>query len=265
MTTPPYVELPAAVDGLFDLTGRHCVVTGGAAGISAAVAVGFARYGADITVLDLDEDGAQATVGLIEAQGRSGRFIRADATDLGSLEDAVAAIRSDGRAVDVCFAGVGGGMRASIAETTPEAFMRIVNLNLVATWNTAKAMGGPLAEAEAGSFISVASIHGHVADPNQGAYAPSKAAVVQLTKVLALEWASLGVRANCLSPSHITTQRVQNIIDDAVEYERILAKSPMHRFGEPWELIGPAVFLASRASGFVTGHALLVDGGWTLS
>lgn len=265
MTTQPYPEVPAHVDRLFDLTGRHCVVTGGAAGISAAVAVGFARYGADVTVLDVDAAGAEATVSRIAALGRRSRFIRADATELSSLEDAVGTIRSDGTDVDVCFAGVGGGMRASIAETTPEAFLRIVQLNLVATWNTAKAIGGALAETEAGSFISVASIHGHVADPDQGAYAPSKAAVVQLTKVLALEWASAGVRANCLSPSHFKTQRVQNILDDAVEYERILAKSPMHRFGEPWELIGPAVFLASRASGFVTGHSLLVDGGWTLS
>lgn len=264
MSVPPVV-IPDGVDALFDLSGRHCLVTGGSAGIGRAVALGFARFGADVTVVDVDADGAAETASMIAAGGRRGTALTADATDLSAVCAAVAAARDAGGEVDVCFAGVGGGMRASVEDTTPEAFARIVSLNLVATWNTAKAVSGTLAAASAGSFIGVASIHGHVADPDQGAYAAAKAGVVQLIKVLALEWASRGVRANCLSPSHFRTQRVQNLLDDEQEYARIVAKSPMGRFGEPWELIGPAVFLASAASGFVTGQSLLVDGGWTLS
>lgn len=260
------VEIPPGIENIFDLSGRRCVVTGGAAGIGKAVAVGFARFGADVTVLDLDRDGAESTIDRIRRDGGQGRFIAADATGLDSMAAAVETVMDEvGDVVDVCFAGVGGGMRAPIDRTDPGDMRRILDLNLISTWNTARVFREPLRRSESGSFISVASIHGHVADPDQGAYASAKAAVVHLTRVLALEWAPDGVRANCLSPSHFRTRRVKGLLEDEDEYDRIIDKSPMSRFGEPWELIGPAVFLASSASGFVTGHALLVDGGWTVS
>lgn len=263
MTDQFEVHLPPFVPSLFDLTGRTCVVTGAAAGISKAVALGFAHYGADVVAIDRDQAGVEVTADLVRGLGRRARAFAADVTNLEELAEIADQLAGDQVPVDVCLAGVGGGLRKSIDSTTAEQFMGILQLNLVSTWNTAKAFSDLLAASDGGSFIGIASIFGHVGDGELGAYGPAKAGVVQLTRILALEWASRNVRVNCLSPSQVLTQRVKHILDDPVKYQAAIGRSPFGRFGEPWELIGPAIFLASRASSFVTGHALKVDGGWT--
>jgi gluconate 5-dehydrogenase len=260
---PDYGSLGPELGGLFDLTGRVAVVTGGGAGIGRAVAVGFGRFGASIAVLDRDNAAASMVAEEIRKAGSNARAFAADVTDLSGLEAISGQVADAFGGVDICFASAGGGLRRGIFETTPEEWHRIIELNLAGTWNTAKTFGRHLIARGGGKFIAVASIHGHVGDPDQSAYAPAKAGIVGLVRVLALEWAPANVQVNCLSPAHIKTQRVQSILDDPEEYARLRGRSPLGRFGDPWELIGPAMFLASDASSFVTGHSLLVDGGWT--
>ena len=263
MTSPDFAGLGADLRRLFDLRGRVAIVTGGGAGIGRAVAHGYAQFGASVAVLDRDEGTASTVADEIQAAGLEARPFAADVTDLAGLERTVDAIAAAFGGIDICFASAGGGLRRGIFEMSTEDWHRVVELNLAGTWNTAKAVGRHLAVRGGGKFTAVASIHGHVGDPDQSAYAPAKAGIVALIRVLALEWALANIQVNCVSPAHIKTQRVQSILDDPVEYARLRGRSPVGRFGEPWELVGPAVFLASDASSFVTGHSLLVDGGWT--
>lgn len=250
---------------LFDLTGRTALVTGGGAGIGRAIALGFARFGARVMVADRDAGAAEAVAGEVAGIGGTAAAATVDVTDPDAMVALAKRTRAELAGLDICVASAGGGMRGAIVDTDPAEWRRVIDLNLAGTWNTARAVGPLFIEQRDGRFIAIASMHGHVADPEQSAYAPAKAAVIQLVRVLALEWAPYGIRVNCLSPSHIRTQRTRSLEEDPEEYRRILARSPVGRFGEPWELIGPAVFLASDASSMVTGHSLLVDGGWTIT
>jgi NAD(P)-dependent dehydrogenase (short-subunit alcohol dehydrogenase family) len=145
----------------------------------------------------------------------------------------------------------------------PDQWRAVLDLNLTGTWHCAKAVGALMVAQRRGKMINLASIYGHVAIDGNSAYAASKGGVVQLTRTLALEWAPYNVQVNCLAPTYIKTPLTRPIQEDAERIGRLNERSPIHRFGEAWELIGPAVFLASDASGLVTGHSLLVDGGWT--
>jgi len=258
-----YDETSPNLARLFDLSGRVAVITGGAAGIGRAIGLGFARFGADVVVVDLAVEQAEATAAEIRKLGRRAEVMDTDVTSLDQVQDMVARVRGLLGRIDVCVNSAGGGIRKPILELSPEEWQFVVGLNLTGTWNTARAVGELMVAQRHGKMINLASIYGHVANLGQSAYAASKGGIVQLTRVLALEWAPYNVQVNCLAPTFIRTQRTRSIVEDPVLYERLNERSPIHRFGEPWELIGPAVFLASDAGGLVTGHSLLVAGGWT--
>ncbi len=264
---PPggYDPTSERISHLFDLSNKVALVTGGGAGIGRAIALGMARFGAAVVICDRDATGAEAVAQDVREIGGTASAYVADVTDPERMIAIAASVRESMGGLDICVTSAGGGMRRSIIDTDPADWKRIVDLNLAGTWNTARAVGPLLIERGGGKLITIASMHGHVADPDLSAYAPAKAAVVQLTRVLALEWAPYRISVNCIAPSHIRTQRTRALEEDTAEYARIVSRSPVGRFGEPWELIGPAVFLASDASSLVTGHSLLVDGGWTIT
>jgi NAD(P)-dependent dehydrogenase (short-subunit alcohol dehydrogenase family) len=260
---PHTAELPEDIAGVFRLDGQHAVVTGAASGLGKAIALGFAHFGADVACLDIDLKGARETASAIAQMGNESTVIWADVRDWESMRSSAEEVRSWAGRLDVAVNVPGVNRRKPVLELEPEEFSEVLDVNLLGLFHCAKAFGALMVANGRGKIINMASIFGLVAMERQGAYAASKGAVVQLTKVLALEFAPHNVQVNALAPAYIATPLVRQIMEDRDWYEDVVRRVPQGRFGEAWEIVGPAVFLGSRASSFVTGTVLLVDGGWT--
>ncbi|MFN8525087.1 MAG: SDR family oxidoreductase [Chloroflexota bacterium] len=252
-------ETPAK--GLFDLTGLVALVTGAASGLGRAIARGAAAHGARVVLADLDRAGCEETAGLIGSAALA--VVGVDVVDYEQCERMAAdAARESGR-VDMSFNVPGINVRKPALEMTPAEFRRVLDVNLVGVFHCARAVGRLMVEQRGGRMVNIASIHGHGGLEGQAAYASAKHGVVGLTKVLALEWAPFGVRVNALAPGYVHTSLTAPVRADGARYGELTGRIPMHRFAEPEEMVGPALFLVSDASSYMTGASLIVDGGWT--
>ena len=250
------------VFGLFSLAGRVAVVTGAASGLGRAVATGFADAGAFVVAADLP--GTELPDVAAELGPDRARPVELDVTRRDEVDGMVElALEAVGR-VDVLVNSAGIGARGAAADYDPELWERVLAVNLTGTFNCCRAVGRRMLAAGAGSIINLASIGGLVGYAGSIGYQASKGGVVQITRTLAVEWASSGVRVNAIAPCTFETPVVAR--QRAAEpdlYPGMLARIPAGRFGEPGEIVGPALFLASDASSMVTGHILTVDGGYT--
>lgn len=259
---PEGLPLAHEVRRLYDLSGRVALVTGAASGLGRAMAWGFACFGADVAIVDRDAAAADAAAaGIAAATGRRIAAFAAEVSDErdvdGAVEHAVAALGP----IDVLVNGAGHNIRKPLIEYTQAEFDSLLHVHVRGAFLFCRAVGRQMQARRRGSIINIASILGHVGVANVSAYAAAKGGLVQLTKVLALEMAPYGVRVNAIAPGFIDAPLTRQ---HAPEVRRRIADStPLGRFGETRELIGPAVFLASDASSFVTGSSLIVDGGWT--
>ena len=245
---------------LFDLTGRVAVVTGAGKGLGRAMAL--AAAGADVAVssrtgVDIDEVRDE-----IRDLGRRAEAVPADCASETSCEHLITSTIERLGKVDILVNNAGINVRKPILELGAEEFDRVLKTNLYGYFYCARAAGRHMVARSSGKIINISSMMGRVALPTQGAYASSKGAVEQLTNVLALEWAQAGVQVNAIAPAYCETPLTQPVFHDPERHRFICERTPMGRWGQPHELAGAVIFLASDASSFVTGHVLKVDGGW---
>lgn len=264
MTALPDFPLPslATTRGIFDLSGRVALVTGGGSGLCRSIAWGFACHGADVVVVDLVADAARRCADEIAAL--AGRKVGAFGADVSNERDVAAAIdgalESFGK-IDILLNGAGHNIRKPLLQFSQAEFDSLLNVHARGTFLLCRAVGPGMQERRSGSIINIASVTSQIGMREIAPYAAAKGAVAQLTRSLALEMAPYGVRANAIAPGFIDTPMTRQ---RPAETRRVIEEAtPAGRFGRAEELIGPAVFLASEASSFVTGSVLTVDGGWT--
>jgi NAD(P)-dependent dehydrogenase (short-subunit alcohol dehydrogenase family) len=250
------------VPALFSLEGRVAIVTGAASGLGRAIAGGLAEAGAFIVLGDLPGTALEQAAGEIGAD--RGLAVEVDVTSRSDVERLVdSAMAARGR-IDALVNSAGIGGRGAAVEYPTELWDRVLATNLSGTFNCCQLAGRHMLETGSGSIVNIASIGGLVGYAGSVGYQASKGGVVQITRTLAVEWAAKGVRVNAIAPCTFETPVVARQRSAEPDlYPAMLARIPMGRFGEPEEIVGPALFLVSDASVMVTGHVLTVDGGYT--
>jgi NAD(P)-dependent dehydrogenase (short-subunit alcohol dehydrogenase family) len=247
---------------VFDLSGRKAFVTGASRGIGRVIAVALAEAGADVAIAARGEDGLAETARQITALGRKAFVFPLDVTRADEVGAAVReAIRLLGH-LDIVVNNAGGtNFTVPFLDMRVSGWEKIMRLNADAIVYVCQAAGSHLLERGRGSVINVASVAGLLGTPGLAPYGASKAAVVSLTKTLAVEWGPAGVRVNALCPGWTATELNRNLWGGPDGGQATIANVPLRRWARVEEMAGPAVFLASDASSFMTGQVLVVDGG----
>jgi NAD(P)-dependent dehydrogenase (short-subunit alcohol dehydrogenase family) len=247
------------------LNDKVAVIVGGTSGIGLAIAKGMAEAGADVVATSRRMDLVEAAASEIEGRGRRSLRVSSDVSDRASLQNVLdESIRAFGK-VDILVNSAGRTKRAPTLDFSEEDWNDIIDTNLTGTLRASQVFGRHMLERESGSIINIASLSTFVALYEVAAYSASKAAVASLTKSLAIEWASRGVRVNAIAPGVFRTALNQKLLDETERGREFLLRTPMRRFGNVDELAGVAIFLASDAASFVNGEIIAVDGGFLAS
>lgn len=248
------------------LDGKKIIVTGGARGIGKSVAIAFAEAGADLAIVDLDiEEAVKTAKELEENNDNTSIAIKADVTKPEDVDAMIEEVLDEFGRLDVAFCNAGICMNVPAEEMTFEQWKKVVDINLSGVFLTAQAAGKVMLEQGGGSIINTASMSGHIVNVPQPqcSYNASKAGVIQLTKSLAVEWASRNVRVNCISPGYIGTELTLNSPSLQPLIKQWNEMAPLKRLGQPEELQSICVYLAGDTSSFTTGSDFVVDGAFT--
>ena len=259
---------PVSFKGMFRLDGKKAIITGGGGGIGSVIASGFAEMGADVALFDRDIANAEK----VSADLKKGFQIKVKAYEVDvcnpkDVERAVDSFLADFDCIDVLVNCHGIAQWMASEEMPEEDWRRMMDVNLNGVFFMCQAVGRRMIKQGRGRIVNIASMSGSIVNTPQpqAHYNASKAGVIMLTKSLAAEWAKHNIQVNCVSPGYTSTTMVTQFLKDKPQYELDWkARTPMGRLATPSDIVGPVVFLASEASGYVTGHDLVVDGGYTV-
>ena len=246
---------------LFDLSGRTAVVTGAAQGLGHAVARGLGEAGATVVLNDVVVDRLDAVVARLRADGLDAHGVVFDVTDRARVEGAIAHVEDRIGPVDILVNNAGIQHRTPLEDFPEDAWDHLMAVNVKGVFLVAQAVARRMIPRGHGKIINMGSVNAELARPSIAPYGATKGAVNNLTKGMATEWARHGIQVNAIGPGYFITEITQPLADDPVFDGWLRGRTPAGRWGDPSELVGVAVFLASDASSFVNGQVIYVDGG----
>jgi NAD(P)-dependent dehydrogenase (short-subunit alcohol dehydrogenase family) len=248
----------------FRLDGKVALVTGGSRGLGRTMATALAEAGADVAITARTLPSCEETAAAIaEATGRRCKGFAAEVTSIHDVERLADDVETAFGKVDVLVNNAGTNIRGQVDQLSEADWDSVIDTNLKGPFLCARAIGPRMVKRGWGRVINMGSTLSVIALPGRAPYASSKAGVMNLSRVLALEWAGTGVTVNTICPGPFATEMNRQLLDDPVKYKALMDLIPLGRWGEVEEIAGAVVFLASPASSFVTGSAFFVDGGWT--
>lgn len=248
----------------FRLDEKVAIVTGGGRGIGRALAEGLAEAGADVVVLARTKADLDETVKLIEKRGQRGLGITTDLTKREEVKRAVSEAQQNFGHIDILVNNAGMNIRSKALDVTDEEWQMIMDTNLKSSFMMSQEVARIMKENGGGKIINITSVGGHVALRTGVVYGATKAALIQMTKTLALEWSQYGININAIGPWYFRTPLTEKLLQDEAYLNDILTRTPLKRVGELEDLVGPAVFLSGKGSDYITGQTLFVDGGMTI-
>ena len=246
----------------FRLDGKIGIVTGASRGIGRAIAIGLAQAGADLVLVGRVQETLEQAKTDVLSSGKRVLAIVGDASVEGDILRIVDQTVGTFGKIDILVNAAGITSRSPAEGFSVADWDRVINVNLRGIYLVCTAVGREMIKRERGKIINIASLATHIGIPNASAYVASKGGVGQYTKVLAVEWAKYNIQVNGIAPGYIETEMTKPLKQDAHRVGQIMDRTPARRWGKPEDLAGAALFLASDASAFVTGHILNVDGGW---
>jgi 2-dehydro-3-deoxy-D-gluconate 5-dehydrogenase len=250
---------------IFDLAGVVAFVTGGNGGIGRGIALALARAGADVAIAARNADKTRAVMKEIETLGRRAIGVSCDVRERSDLERAVGRCVSELGRLDILVNNAGVAAGGPPQDIDVETWDFVVDTNLKAVFQCSQIAYPSLKAGGRGKVINIGSEYSLFGSATVVPYAASKGGVIQLTKSLAVAWAKDNIQVNAIIPGWITTEMIEPVLRNEAFRQAIVSRTPAGRFGEPEELAGTAVYLASRASDFVTGQSIPVDGGFSIA
>lgn len=257
--------MPTSIRNITDLSGRVAVVIGATSGLGRAIALGLADSGADVVPTGRREDLVAEMCDQVKSRGRRAFAKTVDVSATASIEELRDEVVKHLGGVDILVNAAGRTLKKSVNETTDAEWAEIIDTNLMGMVRGCRAFYEPLKHSGRGRVINLGSLAAYAGFRYVGPYNAAKSAVLSLTQTLCIEWAPDNITVNALIPGVFPTELNAALLTGTDRGKELITRTPMHRFGRPEELVGAAVFLASDAASFVTGHGLAVDGGFLAS